>query len=189
MSGGTPVVVNDVNEDPRTVAHAEAYRRIGLRAYLVIPLIKANRLISLLSLHSDVPRRWTRRDTYLAEQFAERTWAAAENAHAQAELRHAVDKLKEADAHKDEFMALLAHELRNPLAPICSASELLMRAKLDEGEVRQNSAIIGRQAERMTGLIDDLLDVTRVTKGLVELEKKLLDMHRIVQEAVEQVAP
>lgn len=189
LSGGTSVVVNDVDEDPRTARHAEAYRRIGLRAYLVIPLIKANRLISLLSVHSAVPRRWTRRDTYLAEQFAERTWAAAQNAHAQAELRLAVDKLKEADAQKDEFMALLAHELRNPLAPICSASELLMRAKLGEQEVHHNSEIIGRQVERMTGLIDDLLDVTRITKGLIELEKTLLDIHRIVQDAVEQVAP
>lgn len=189
LSGGACVVINDVHEDPRTEKHAEAYRRIGLRAYLVIPLIKANRLISLLSVHSDVPRRWTRRDTYLAEQFAERTWAAAQNAHAQAELRQAVDKLRKADAHKDEFMALLAHELRNPLAPIRAAAELLMRARLDEGEVLHHSAIIGRQAEHMTGLIDDLLDVSRVTKGLLELEKTPLDMRRIVQEAVEQADP
>jgi signal transduction histidine kinase len=189
LSGGAPVVIDDVHEDPRTAKHEEAYRHIGLRAYLVIPLIKANRLISLLSVHSDVPRRWTRRDMYLAEQLVERTWAAAQNAHAQAELRQAVDKLQEADAHKDEFMALLAHELRNPLAPIRAAAELLMRARLGEGEVRHNSEIIGRQAEHMTCLIDDLLDVSRVTKGLIELDKTPLDIRRIVQEAVEQVAP
>ncbi|WP_349283116.1 ATP-binding protein (plasmid) [Polaromonas hydrogenivorans] len=189
LYGAQPVAINDIAQDPRTAPYAQAYRRIGLRAYLAIPLIKSNRLISLLSVHSDVPRRWSRRDRYLCEQLIERTWAAAQNAHAQAQLRTAVDKLKMADAQKDEFLAMLGHELRNPLAPIRSAAELLMRAKLDEGEVRQTSEIIARQVDHMTVLIDDLLDVSRVTRGLIELEKTPLDMRRIVQDAVEQVDP
>lgn len=189
LFSGTPVAISDTAKDPRTAPYAEAYRRIGLRAYLVIPLIKSNRLISLLSVHSDAPRRWTGRDMYLSQELIERTWAAAQNARAQAELRKALDKLKEADAHKDEFMAMLAHELRNPLAPICSAAELLMRVELDEALVRKTSEMIKRQVDHLTSLVDDLLDVSRVTKGLIELAQMPLDMRHIVTEAVEQVNP
>jgi PAS domain S-box-containing protein len=105
------------------------------------------------------------------------------------ELQQAVDKLKEADARKDEFLAMLAHELRNPLAPIRAAAELLKVVKLDDARVQQTSEIIGRQVDHMTGLVDDLLDVSRVTRGLVELDKTPLDMRHIVTDAVEQVNP
>jgi PAS domain S-box-containing protein len=105
------------------------------------------------------------------------------------ELRQAVEKLKEADARKDEFLAMLAHELRNPLAPIRSAAEILRMAKLDETRVRKTSEIIARQVGHMTGLVDDLLDVSRVSRGLVKLEKEPLDIRNIVTDAVEQVSP
>jgi PAS domain S-box-containing protein len=104
-------------------------------------------------------------------------------------LRQAVVKLEEADARKDEFLAMLAHELRNPLAPIRSAAELLKIAELDPAQVQKTSEIIARQAEHMTGLVDDLLDVSRVNRGLVTLEKKPLDIRHIVTDAVEQVNP
>lgn len=104
-------------------------------------------------------------------------------------LRQAVDKLEEADARKDEFLAMLAHELRNPLAPIRSAAELLKVARLEPAQVQKTSEIIARQVDHMTGLVDDLLDVARVNRGLVTLEKKPLDLRRIVTDAVEQVNP
>lgn len=189
LYAGEPVIVTDVTLDPRTAAHAEAYRAVNLRAYLVIPLIKSGRLISVLSVHSDEPRRWRQLDRYLAQELIERTWACAKNADAQAELRQAIARLREEDAHKDEFLAMLAHELRNPLAPIRSAAELLQRAQLDETRVRKISEIIGRQVDHITSLVDDLLDVSRVTRGLVELEKMPVDMARIVRDAVEQVQP
>ena len=108
---------------------------------------------------------------------------------AEEELRQAFEKLKEADARKDEFLAMLAHELRNPLAPIRSAAELLKMARLDETRVQQTSDIIARQVEHMTSLVDDLLDVSRVTRGLVKLDKAPFDMRDIVMDAVEQVNP
>ena len=97
-------------------------------------------------------------------------------------------KLRVADQRKDDFLAMLAHELRNPLSPIASAAELLNRAKLDEKIVRQSSAIIGRQVKHMTGLVDDLLDVSRVTHGLVVLSKAPVAVRTVVEEAVEQVS-
>ena len=105
------------------------------------------------------------------------------------ERKLAEEKLRESDRRKDEFLAMLAHELRNPLAPIGAAAALLQRARLDEGLVRKTSEIIGRQVAHMTELIDDLLDVSRVTHGQVELDEAALDMRAIVADAVEQAMP
>jgi signal transduction histidine kinase/ActR/RegA family two-component response regulator len=105
------------------------------------------------------------------------------------ERKMAEEKLRELDRRKDEFLAMLAHELRNPLAPIGAAADLLQRARLHEGLVRSTSEIIGRQVRHMTALIDDLLDVSRVTRGLVALDTAALDVAHIAAEAVEQVAP
>jgi len=97
--------------------------------------------------------------------------------------------LRQADQKKDEFLAMLAHELRNPLAPITSAAAILSNFKFDEAMVRRASAIISRQASHMTSLIDDLLDVSRVTRGKVELETVELDVKDVIADAVEQVRP
>jgi signal transduction histidine kinase len=101
----------------------------------------------------------------------------------------AEQELKEADRRKDEFLAMLAHELRNPLAPIAAAADLLELVHLDGDRVKQTSAIVSRQVKHMAGLVDDLLDVSRVTRGLVSLVKERLDVKRILADAVEQVRP
>jgi signal transduction histidine kinase/ActR/RegA family two-component response regulator len=93
------------------------------------------------------------------------------------------------DQRKDEFLAMLGHELRNPLAPIGAAAQLLSYVSSDPEKVKQSSEIIVRQVKHMTGLIDDLLDVARVTRGLIELDKQPVDMRQILSDAVEQVGP
>ena len=97
--------------------------------------------------------------------------------------------LREADRRKDEFLAMLAHELRNPLAPIMAAAELLAQGDATPEAVRQASGIIARQARHLTGLVDDLLDVSRVTRGLVMVDKGRVELGAVVAEAVEQVQP
>ncbi|BDT60220.1 hypothetical protein MasN3_37140 [Massilia varians] len=99
------------------------------------------------------------------------------------------DELRAANRQKDQFLAMLAHELRNPLAPITTAAQLLQRGNLDPQRARHASDIIVRQAEHMTDLVNDLLDVSRVTRGLAEIEKENLDVAAIVHGAVEQVRP
>lgn len=101
----------------------------------------------------------------------------------------AEEALKEANRRKDEFLAMLAHELRNPLAPISAAAELLEVGKLDAARIKQTSAVISRQVSHMAGLVDDLLDVSRVTRGLAVLEKRKVDVKRVVADVVEQVRP
>jgi len=105
------------------------------------------------------------------------------------ERRAVQEQLRLADQRKDEFLAMLAHELRNPLAPIGAAAQLLQIPRLGEERIRQTSQIIGRQVEHMTHLIDDLLDVSRVTRGLVKLDNAPQDIRHVVAEAVEQVTP
>lgn len=98
-------------------------------------------------------------------------------------------EMREIDRRKDEFLAMLAHELRNPLAPISAASEILRVPTLDREKIQQTSEIISRQVRHMTGLIDDLLDVSRVSRGQVTLDQAVHDVWQIVGSAVEQVKP
>jgi signal transduction histidine kinase len=106
-----------------------------------------------------------------------------------AQLEDKIEQLKDADVRKDEFLAMLAHELRNPLAPISAASDLLGFPNLSQDRIRQTSQIISRQARHMTSLIDDLMDVSRVTRGMVTLHKDIVDARLVVGDAVEQVRP
>jgi signal transduction histidine kinase/ActR/RegA family two-component response regulator len=107
----------------------------------------------------------------------------------EAEHLAAERQLRLADQRKDEFLAMLAHELRNPLAPISSGAELLLSGLANESAVTRTAGIISRQVKHMTRLVDDLLDVSRVTRGLVTLSRQPLSVHEIVENAVEQVQP
>lgn len=103
--------------------------------------------------------------------------------------REAEQKLRDADHRKDEFLAMLAHELRNPLAPISSAASLLALLCANEPRALQSSKVISRQVAHMTRLIDDLLDVSRVTRGMVTLDRKIVDFRTIVSDALDQTRP
>ncbi|MDB5840319.1 MAG: hybrid sensor histidine kinase/response regulator [Herminiimonas sp.] len=315
LRSGSPLKVDDIEADPRSAPFVRTYASIGTRSMLVIPLVKAHRLISVLSIGNESPRCWTEQDVALAQDIAERTWAAVERARAETALtrqiaverdrlrtlfaqapgfmavlrgpehvfelansaymrlvgvrdligkpvraalpdaegqgffelldrvyatgepysaieaplaiqhtpggpvlqryldfiyqpvidangavsgifvegydvterRHANEALREADRRKDEFLAMLAHELRNPLAPIGMAAQLLQLPGIDQARVRQTGEIISRQVGHMTDLVDDLLDVSRVTRGLVTLDRQVLGIDNIVAGAVEQV--
>ncbi|RZA34500.1 MAG: response regulator [Lysobacteraceae bacterium] len=109
---------------------------------------------------------------------------AKEAARSQAER-----ELRAADQRKDEFLAMLAHELRNPLAPISTGAHLLKLLHSDNAQITQTCAIIARQVEHMTSLVDDLLDVSRVTRGLVSISTQVLDLRKVVDDAAEQIRP
>jgi signal transduction histidine kinase/ActR/RegA family two-component response regulator len=98
-------------------------------------------------------------------------------------------ELRAADQRKDEFLAMLAHELRNPLAPISTGAHLLKMLHSDNAHITQTCAIITRQVDHMTGLVDDLLDVSRVTRGLVSLSTQVVNLKNAVDDAAEQIRP
>jgi signal transduction histidine kinase len=105
------------------------------------------------------------------------------------ELRARADALAEADRRKDEFLAMLAHELRNPLGAIANASYLLEQLGPSEPPMERGVAIIRRQIQHLVRLVDDLLDVSRITRGKVELRREPLDLGEIVRSAVETTRP
>ncbi len=97
--------------------------------------------------------------------------------------------LKEADRHKDEFLAMLAHELRNPLAPIYNAVQLMRRKKLEDPQLAWSRDVIERQSAHLSRLVDDLLDVSRITRGKINLTKEALDINSLIARAVETSHP
>jgi signal transduction histidine kinase/CheY-like chemotaxis protein len=101
------------------------------------------------------------------------------------ELRDA----QEASRHKDEFLAMLAHELRNPLAPILTAAGILEHHADNPAAVRRAGAVVERQARHQARLLDDLLDVSRITRGTIELQRQPLDLHTTVADALESTRP
>jgi PAS domain S-box-containing protein len=105
------------------------------------------------------------------------------------ERMKAEDDLRDAHRRKDEFLAMLAHELRNPLAPISSAAQLLMHLQPADTRLKHATDIIVRQVEHITGLVDDLIDVSRVTRGLISTDQQPCGIARIVEQALEQVRP
>jgi signal transduction histidine kinase len=104
-------------------------------------------------------------------------------------LRELEAELRETDRRKDEFIATLAHELRNPLAPVRNAVQILQLPATAESDSQRARAIIGRQIGVMARLIDDLMDVSRINRGHIELRREPVDLHRIVELAVEATRP
>jgi len=102
------------------------------------------------------------------------------------EHQQADDALRDADRRKDEFLAMLAHELRNPLAPIRNAAHVL-RGTSDANVVREMSDVLERQVTHMVRLVDDLLDVSRISRGKIELRREPTDLTDVINQAVETV--
>src|SRR5205085_723391 len=97
--------------------------------------------------------------------------------------------LQEADRLKDEFLAMLAHELRNPLAPIRNALYVLKHPEADGGTGPQVLDMAERQVQHMARLLDDLLDVSRISRGKIELRKEIVDVSSVLNRTVEAVRP
>jgi signal transduction histidine kinase len=105
------------------------------------------------------------------------------------ERKAATEALREADRRKDEFLAMLAHELRNPLAPIRNAVAILRQPTRETGDTTWCVNVIERQCRHLTRLVDDLLDVSRVSRGKIKIQRTLLDLGKVVQQAVETSRP
>ena len=102
--------------------------------------------------------------------------------------RH-IAALQEADHRKDEFLAMLAHELRNPLAPICNALEIMKRRDISGDVLERVRSMMERQLSQLVHLVDDLLDVSRISRGTIELRKGRTELASVVSHAVEAASP
>lgn len=184
LERGETWVSEDMEHDPRTAGQDvwPTFKALNIYSGIVIPLSREGVMIACLFIGHNSPRRWTDVEVRVIKDAAERIWNAVERVRAE-------EALRQASRRKDQFLAMLAHELRNPLAPISTAAQLLKMVPLDPDRIRQTSDIIARQVEHMTGLVDDLLDVSRVTRGLVTLSQEEVDIRHVISDAVEQVRP
>lgn len=105
------------------------------------------------------------------------------------ELLQRVQELAEADRHKNDFLAMLAHELRNPLAPIRNALQIMKMPRAKGAAVQQGRSMMERQVQHLVRLVDDLLDISRIMRGKIELHKEATDLATVVQRAVETAQP
>src|SRR5262249_52965413 len=114
---------------------------------------------------------------------------STERKHFEEQHQERNEALEEADRRKDEFLALLAHELRNPLAPIFNALSILERADLPPEQQQQARQLIDRQVRCLARLVDDLLDVSRITRGKIRLKEQTVEMRAVIDHAVQACRP
>src|SRR5690606_29183626 len=162
---GRTVRESDVLVAERRPPERLAARLLGLRAYLAVPLLHNGRLVAVLLAHQNEPREWTDADVTITQEAAERTWTAVGRARAEREVRKGAAALREADSRKDEFLAMLSHELRNPLAPIMNGLYILEHTPPGSEQAGLAQAIMRRQVAQLARLVDDLLDLTRIGRG------------------------
>jgi signal transduction histidine kinase/ActR/RegA family two-component response regulator len=125
----------------------------------------------------------------LSRLNSELVTAQRELARQNAQLGRLNERLVEADRRKDEFLAMLAHELRNPLAPLRNAAHLLQQPGLDQPAVGRTGEMMGRQVQQLGRLVDDLLDLSRIARGKMELRREWVDLSQAVRRAVDTCRP
>ncbi|MGI4721602.1 MAG: ATP-binding protein [Janthinobacterium lividum] len=208
FDGGPPVRSGDITKDPRYGRmgphHGMPKGHLPVRSYLAASVCsRSGEVLGGLFFGHPEPNRFDERTEQNIAGFVAQAAVAIDNARlydmAQRAAREREGLLAseraaraEAERHskmKDEFLAMLAHELRNPLAPITNAAQLLKMPTVDESLRVKATSIISRQVRHMTELIDDLLDVSRVTRGLVKLEAETLELNAVLRSAVEQARP
>jgi signal transduction histidine kinase/CheY-like chemotaxis protein/PAS domain-containing protein len=197
MEIGNTVVNNDSKTDPRTAPdYQRCYEPNGDRAYIAFPLLREGRWVASLWASDDQPRQWTKEEVSLLQTVAERTWTAVEKLRAEAErerllqnVQEARDAAEKANQLKDEFLATLSHELRNPLNVILGYSELLLRMPEIEQSPRlvQMGEALRRNAQSQSQLINDLLDLSRLQRGKISLNQETVSLAAIIDSAVETV--
>jgi signal transduction histidine kinase/DNA-binding NarL/FixJ family response regulator len=169
-----------VGGDPRT----DLVRSLGITAYACYPLVAQGQVIGTLSFGTRARPRFAEGDLSVMQAVADQVAAAVERWLLMKEAEQRAATLAEADRRKDEFLAMLGHELRNPLGAISNATEALKHFSTEEERRSQLRAMIDRQVRHLSRIVDDLLDVSRLSHGLVELRKESVDLAGVIAGAV-----
>ncbi|HVF62127.1 MAG TPA: ATP-binding protein [Thermoanaerobaculia bacterium] len=182
---GRRFAVADIAADARFAGTPAGQRllRHGVRAVQATPLVsRAGQVVGTLTTHGDTPHEWSERELRLLDMLSRDAADFIERAKAQAQLQ-------EADRRKDEFLAILAHELRNPLAPIRNSLHILRLGARNDPTAERVTEMMERQVNHMVRLVDDLMEVSRITRGKIELRKEPVEIAAVVRSAVETSRP
>jgi two-component system CheB/CheR fusion protein len=158
---------------------------------LVVPIMQGNLIVAIVGV-GNKPSDYTDNDVQIVSHIAALAWTLVERKRVEEILqasevraREAAETLREADRNKNQFLAMLAHELRNPLAPIANSLFILDHAVAGSEQARRAQAVIGRQVGQLSRLVDDLLDVTRISRNKLTLQRKRLDLDELVRQTID----
>ncbi len=178
VADATGGFIDQISVDQR---HHDLIAQLGPKSAVSVPILIRNRAIGTLNfVTSESGRRFAAADVDLASELARRSAVAIENA-------RLYQDLKETERQKDDFLAMLAHELRNPISAIQYANDLARIA--GPSDEHQTGEVIERQVQNLAHLIDDLLDVSRITRNKIELRRELIDGRTLLQRAADTVEP
>lgn len=175
-----PVVATRIQDSQEPIV--QLVKGYGVRAYACNPLLVEGRLLGTLSFAS------RSRDEFDPEEL-EFLHTISHYVTVAYERLWLVRQLREQDRRKDEFLATLAHELRNPLAPIRNSLQILKMPRLDAATAERARAMMERQVHHLVRLVDDLLDVSRVMRGKIELRKERVELATVIARGVETAQP
>ncbi|HEY7818282.1 MAG TPA: PAS domain S-box protein, partial [Vicinamibacteria bacterium] len=174
-----PQIEGERAGSPNDPERLSTLRELGMKSSMIVPLAIRSRVLGAVTfVMGDSGRRYGEDDLAVAEDLAHRVGVAFENA-------RLYEAFREADRRKDEFLALLGHELRNPLAPITNALYLIRLPAADASVKESAGQVMERQVQHMVRLVDDLLDVSRIARGRIEMRKERVEIAAVVARAVE----
>jgi PAS domain S-box-containing protein len=184
------VVIGDIEADARYASFRDAARAAGYRAIISSPLIgKSGAVLGIISMHFREVYRPTTQGLRRLDLYMRQASDFIQRYRLEEELRESEEGLREADRRKNEFLALLAHELRNPLAPIRYALATRKKAGRTLEQQQHADEVIERQVAQMSHLLDDLLDVSRITRGTLALRKCYTELTLVLGAAIEAARP
>lgn len=162
-------------------AQMQALGDAGLRSYLCVPIESRDKVLGTLEFGTGLSgRRYEASDLVMASEAARRVAIALENANLYSTIRQSAKR-------KDEFLATLAHELRNPLAPLRNSLQILRTRKDDPDLATYAHGVMERQVAQLRRLVDDLLDVSRIDTGKIELRRERILLSAVIKNALEAV--
>jgi PAS domain S-box-containing protein len=182
---GQTMVVADVTTHPDTAPFADNYTLYSTHAYVAVPCVVQGTWVAMLVVNAKAVRNWHPDEVTLLKETVARLWTLMEHARVVQALREQTEELSRTNRLKDEFLAALSHELRTPLNPILGWTQLMQAQKLTPAKTAAALKTIERNVQQQIKLVDDLLDVSCVIQGKLNLEFDEVDLASTLKSAIE----
>jgi PAS domain S-box-containing protein len=185
---GAPLLVPQITDEmlqagARSPEHLAAVRQLGITSYMCVPLAAHGRILGALTFVAAAPgRRYTEADLRFAQGVASRAALAVDNA-------RAYEQIRRANQLKDDFLATLSHELRTPLNAILGYARMLKSGMVPEDRLSRAFDILYRNAASLTQLVEDVLDISRIVSGKIQLKVRRVELPPLVATTIETVQP